>query len=72
MTFRRNLETEATTSGGRFIGDRDMHNFYIITGGTITVPEPSSLVPLVGGLGWLVFGLMRRRRTRIGEAGFAN
>ena len=24
------------------------------------VPEPSSLVPLAGGIGWLVFGLARR------------
>jgi hypothetical protein len=37
-----------------------------VTGGTITpVPEPSSLVPLAGGLGWLVFGLARRRFARM-------
>jgi hypothetical protein len=35
---------------------------YNIESGTITpVPEPSSLVPLAGGLVWLVFGLARRR-----------
>jgi hypothetical protein len=40
--------------------------FYDHLGGTIIpVPEPSSLVPLAGGIGWLVFGLARRRVARL-------
>jgi hypothetical protein len=35
-----------------------------ITPAVTPVPEPSSLVPLTGGIGWLVFGFVRRRRTR--------
>jgi hypothetical protein len=51
-------------TGGTIIGGGDGDDDYVIVPdrGTVTpVPEPSSLVPLAGGLGWLVFGLARRR-----------
>jgi hypothetical protein len=55
--------------GGVIFGAGDIANFYRITGGTITpVPEPSSLVPLAGGLGSLVFGFIRRRFAGCGDA----
>jgi hypothetical protein len=53
-------------TGGSIVGDPvtipEMHfTGYNNLGGTITpTPEPSSLVPLAGGIGWLVFGLVRR------------
>jgi hypothetical protein len=53
-------------TGGTITGSRTIASNYFILGGTITpVPEPSSLLPLAGGIGWLVFGLARRRRARM-------
>jgi hypothetical protein len=52
-------------TGGTITGEYELPELnYLITGGTIT-PEPSSLVPLAGAVGWLVFGLARRRSARI-------
>jgi hypothetical protein len=58
--------TGGTIEIGVVNGLTTMDFLYVIGGGTITpVPEPSSLVPVAGGLGWLVFRLMRRRRARM-------
>jgi hypothetical protein len=47
--------TDGVISGG------GVPPFYNNLSGSITpVPEPSSLVQLAGGLGWLVFGVARR------------
>ena len=46
---------------GSIVGDSFVRSNYNNLSGSITaVPEPSSLVPLAGGIGWLVFGLARR------------
>jgi hypothetical protein len=54
-------------TGGTILGTKvnnpSFAALYDVTGGSITpVPEPSSLVPLAGGIGWLVFSLARRYR----------
>ena len=50
---------------GNVVDNPSFAPLYLDFTGTITpVPEPSSLVPLVGCLGWLVFGLARRFRKK--------
>jgi hypothetical protein len=51
-------------TGGTITGAGDAAGDYVIVpdrGTIVPVPEPSSLLPLAGGLCWLVFGLARRR-----------
>ena len=50
------------TISSTFVSNPSFADLYHVTGGFITpVPEPSSLVLLAGGIGWLVFGLLMRK-----------